>query len=70
MKAATRGCELTDYEDASLLDTLARAYYEKGEVKTALKYQRMAVEQAEGTPMANELREVLIKYEKVVASQI
>ncbi len=70
MKAAKQACELTDYEDAGILDTLARVYYENGDVKTALKYQRKAVEQAEGSPMAGQLREALIKYEKVVASQI
>ncbi len=70
MKAATQACKLTDYEDAGILDTLARVCYEKGDVKTALKWQRKAVEQAEGTPMAGQLREALIKYEKVVASRI
>ncbi len=70
MKAATQACKLTDYEDAAILDTLARVCYEKGDVKTALKWQRKAVEQAEGTPMAGQLREALIKYEKVVASRI
>ena len=70
MKAAKQACELTEYEDPGILDTLARVYYEKGVSRKAVKYQRMAVEQAEGTPMAGPLREALIKYEKAVASPI
>jgi len=70
MKAAKQACELTDHEDAGILDTLARVYYESGDVKTAIKWQRKAVEQGEGGRMADQLREVLIKYEKVVASRI
>jgi len=69
MKAARQACELTDDADAGILDTLARVYHEKGDVKGAVKWQRKAVEQAEGTPMADQLREVLIKYEKVAASR-
>ena len=70
MKAAKQACVLTDYEDAGILDTLARVYHEQGNAKKAVKYQRMAVEEAEGTPMAGPLREALIEYEAVLASQI
>ena len=70
MEAATQACKLTDDEDAGVLDTLARVYFEIGDVKTAIKWQRKAVEEAEGKPLAGQLREVLIKYEKVVASGI
>ncbi len=70
MKGAKRACELTDYEDAAILDTLARVYYEKGELKQALKWQRDAVKQAGGSPMADQLREVLISYERELASRI
>ena len=70
MKAAKRGCELTDYEDAAILDTLARVYYEKGELKQAIRWQLDAVKQAGGSPMADQLREILIRYEKEDASRI
>ncbi len=70
MTAAKRACELTDYEDAAVLDTLARVYYEKGDFQQAIKWQRDAVKQAGGSPMADQLREVLISYEKEAASRI
>ncbi len=70
MEAATQACKLPDSEDAGILDTLARVCFENGDVKTAVKWQRKAVEKAEGTPMAGQLREVLIRYEKVIASKI
>jgi len=70
MKAATQACKLTDYENPGILDTLARVCFESGDVKTAIRWQREAVEQAQDTPMAGQLREVLIKYEKVYASRI
>jgi alkyl hydroperoxide reductase subunit AhpC len=69
MKAAKRACEVTDYEDAAVLDTLARVYYEKGDFQQAIKWQRDAVKQA-GGPMADQLREVLISYEKEAAGRI
>ena len=65
MKAAMRANELTDGEDAAILDTVARVHYEKGDLKGAVKWQRKAVEHAEeGSGMARELSEVLIKYER------
>ncbi len=70
MKAAKQACVLTEYEDPGILDTLARVYHEQGKAKKAVKYQRMAVEEAEGTPMAGPLREALINYEKILDSQI
>ena len=39
-KAAYEGCE---GKDAAIVDTYARAFYENGDVHTALKYQEMAV---------------------------
>ena len=70
MKGAKRACELTDYEDAAILDTLARVYYEKGDFQQAIKWQRDAVKQAGDSPMADQLREALISYEKEAASRI
>jgi len=70
MKAAVQASELTDHEDPGILDTLARVCYESGDVKTAIKWQSKAVEEAEGKPMAGQLREILVKYEKALASKI
>ncbi len=48
LKAAMRASELTDHEDASILDTLARAYFEQGNLEQAIEWQRKAVAHNEG----------------------
>ena len=48
--------------DAAILDTLARAYFEQGRLKSAIKYQKKAVEKADGR-MKPELEAILEKYE-------
>jgi tetratricopeptide (TPR) repeat protein len=64
MKAAKRANELTDDQDGPILDTVARVYFEKGDLETALRYQRKAVEHAE-QPMLQELKATLEKYERL-----
>lgn len=63
MKAANRANELTNEEDAAILDTVARVYYEKGDMRNALKWQRKAVELAGDDMMGQQLRETLKRYE-------
>ena len=65
MKAAKRANKLTEGKDAAILDTLARVYYEKGNLKEAIKYQRKAVDSlvGEGGPMAEGITRALKKYE-------
>ena len=41
--AVERAVELENHEDASTLDTLARVYYEMGELETAIEWQKKAV---------------------------
>jgi len=41
---AKRANELTDYHTAAHLDTLARVYFERGDLEQALRWQRAAVE--------------------------
>ena len=48
LRAATRAAELTDHADASILDTLARVYYEQGDLDQAISWQEKAVEYADG----------------------
>jgi tetratricopeptide (TPR) repeat protein len=60
LKAATRAAELTDNQDPSILDTLARVYHEKGDLKQAIALQKKAVELEPG---ADEIRETLEAYE-------
>ena len=69
LKAAKRANELTDEKSAAILDTLARVYYETGNLKEALKWQRKAAEAVpDGSPMADGILEYLKKYEKEAGS--
>ena len=66
MKLAERAVELSKSEDAAILDTLARVFYEKGELERAIEWQRKAVEQlliTDESPMAKQIRETLKAYE-------
>ncbi|MCH2139753.1 MAG: redoxin family protein [Phycisphaerales bacterium] len=47
LKVATRADELTKHEDASILDTLARVYWEKGDRNRAVELQTQAIESAD-----------------------
>ncbi|MBX3385612.1 MAG: redoxin family protein [Phycisphaeraceae bacterium] len=62
MRAATRSNELTKGQDPSILDTLARAHFEKGDVDKAVDIQRTAVEKATEEDMKRELEEALSRY--------
>ena len=64
MKLATRACELTEYKNAGILDTLARVHYEQGDLTSAVKWQHEAVEHAASDGMKHELAETLHKFEK------
>ncbi len=64
-KAAYDGCH---GKNAAIVDTYARAFYETGDVKTALKYQKAAVSLVRGNPgLRHDLNVWLRKYEKEVA---
>ena len=71
LKAAKRATELSEQKDAAILDTLARVYYEKGDVKSALKWQRLAAQTlSDDDPFADDVREALKKYQQEVDSEI
>ena len=55
LKAATRAAELTDHADGSILDTLARVYYEMGDLSQAIAWQEKAVEHSEGNPSIEQI---------------
>ncbi len=43
LRAAKRASELTNESDASILDTVARVYYEAGHLDEAIAWQKKAV---------------------------
>jgi thiol-disulfide isomerase/thioredoxin len=63
LKLAGRANELTHEKDAAILDTFARVYFEKGDLKNAVRLQKKAVANAEEGEMAAQLAEALKKYE-------
>lgn len=66
--AATRACELTEWENASIIDTLARGYYEKGDNAKAAEMQQKAVDAAADEAEKDDYRKVLDYYRQQQAS--
>ena len=64
LRMATLAKDLTGGKDANTLDTYARALWETGKKHEAVKYQKQAVELAEGDQMKAELNKTLRKYEE------
>lgn len=54
--------EKTGWKDPSILDTLARAYYDSGDHAKAIELETKAVELAEGTSMQESLQKTLKQY--------
>jgi tetratricopeptide (TPR) repeat protein len=64
---AKQAAEVSKYLDYAILDTLARAYFEKGDLDKAIEFQRKAVEKAKNNDMVPEdaraeLKDTLEKY--------
>ncbi|MEE8155852.1 MAG: redoxin domain-containing protein [Phycisphaerales bacterium] len=71
LEAAKRATDLSERKDAAILDTFARVFYERGDVKSALKWQRLAAENLKGAePFADDVRKALKKYQQEVDSEI
>ena len=68
LKAARRANDLTDNEDPSILDTLATVYAAMGQMNKAVKFQKKAVEMAEGTDLEDELKDRLEEFIKKAKS--
>ena len=69
IKAAKRACELTDWRDPAILDTLAVGLFDCGHVTKALRMQERAVEYAQGTEYEEELTGRLEKFREAVRDQ-
>ncbi len=63
VKIAERAAELSKHKDASILDTLARAWFVKGDVQKAVDIQRKAIE------IDPEMNESLAEYEAALAKR-
>lgn len=59
---ASVACEKTGWEDASVIDTLARGYFDSGDHARAVELQQKAVTLAEGTRMQEDLSKTLEEY--------
>lgn len=62
LELAIRSSELSHHKDASTLDTVARVYFELGELDKAIKWQKLAVVNAEGED-AEPLERTLEQYQ-------
>lgn len=58
-----RANELTDYQSWYYVDTLAHCYFSLGEVKEAVRLERLAVELAGNDPRGDEARKALARFE-------
>ncbi len=65
MEAARRASELKEDAEPGILDTVARVYFEMGDMKSAVEWQCKAAEKAKGTTSYDLIAETLEKYEKI-----
>ncbi|MDA0803107.1 MAG: redoxin domain-containing protein [Planctomycetota bacterium] len=66
MKAAVAADDAAEHKDGSIVDTLARVYWEKGDRAKAIELQTKAVELAKGSPMEDDIKEMLVRYKASV----
>ena len=62
-RAAQPASELRNHKDAATFDTLARIYYEKGQLDAAIEWQKKAVAQNQGN------RSIVVALEKYAAEK-
>jgi hypothetical protein len=68
--ASERSNELTGYRSWYHLDTLALVKFQLGDVREAVRLERLAVELAAGDPRAGEARKALERYEAALAEVV
>lgn len=69
-RAAKAANDVTQGKDTSVLETYARALFDTGEIKEAVRHQRKAVELAEDGRMKRELKKALKRYEKKLPKDV
>ena len=60
--AAERACEITEWENADILDTLGYAYFKAGNVAKAIETAQLAVEHADNDDQRKQFEERLDEY--------
>lgn len=66
---AEKACELTQYEDAAILDTYARALADSGDLAGAIKWQKKAVEACDNPGMKPQIEKALEDYQQRARDQ-
>jgi len=74
LEIAKQAAEVSKYENGAILDTLARAYYEKGDLDKAIEYQTKAVEKSQNDEelpddIKEQVKATLEKYQAEKAKQ-
>jgi len=62
LSAAKKAVRLTDKKEAAVIDTLARAFAESGDMERAIKWQRVAIKRCDDLELRKQLREALKEY--------
>jgi hypothetical protein len=75
MTIAQQAAEASKHEDPAILDTLARAHFEKGELNKAIEFQTKAVEKSASSDkvpddIKAQIRETLEKYQNKKADKM
>jgi thiol-disulfide isomerase/thioredoxin len=69
LEFARRANAVSDEKDPAILDTLARCYYEKGDLANAVKTQEQAAKNAGSDEMGEEIKANLKKYQDELAKK-
>jgi len=69
MDLAKRADEVTGHTNGMIIDTLARAYFEKGDIDKAIELQKKAIEHTEEEAMKADIEATLKKYEAAKAKK-
>ena len=64
VETALKACELSEWKDSGIIDTLAAAYAEAGDFDQAIKYQKQVLQMVEPSTHDGKLRQRLALYGK------
>jgi tetratricopeptide (TPR) repeat protein len=64
VELAVKACELTDWKEWGIIDTLAAAYAEQGDFDQAIKYQKRVLELGKSSTNSDERKHRLALYEQ------